>query len=92
MKYKVNFVKVEKALQKIPKHIYVNLIVWARSVELSGMQVVRRIPGYHDEPLKGRLAGKRSVRLSRSYRAIYSEEQTGEITIIKIEGVNKHEY
>lgn len=32
---------------------------------------MRKIPGYHDEPLKGDLKGLRSIRLSKGYRAYY---------------------
>jgi proteic killer suppression protein len=49
---------------------------------------MRRIPGYHDEPLKGKRKSQRSVRLNRSYRLIYTES---DMTILVLE-VNKHEY
>ena len=77
---KVIFDKVQKQLEKLPEHVVEKLIAWARSVELKGLREVRKISGYHDEPLKGPRRGERSVRLTRSYRAIYIEE------------VNKHEY
>lgn len=44
---------------------------WALAVETYGLEEVRKVPGYHDEPLKGKRAGQRSIRLSRAYRAIY---------------------
>ncbi len=40
-----------------------------------GLSEVRKVPGYHDEPLKGQRKGQRSIRLSRSYRAIYVIEE-----------------
>jgi para-nitrobenzyl esterase len=51
----------------------------------------RKVPGYHDEPLKGDRAGQRSIRLSRAYRAIY-EIRGGTAKFVSIEEVNKHDY
>lgn len=89
---KVDLSKVEKQIKKLPIHIFDRLLLWARSVETKGLREVRKIPGYHDEPLKGDRFGQRSVRLSRSYRAIYREHHDGSLTLIKILEVNKHEY
>ncbi len=36
--------------------------------------------------------GQRSVRLNRAYRAIYVEHETGEVELIEVLEVNKHEY
>jgi len=47
--------------------------MWIFQVESIGINEVRKILGYHDEPLKGDRQGQRSVRLSRSYRAFYVE-------------------
>jgi len=80
----------EKQLRKIPLPIRESLRYWVEAVELSGIQKVRMIPGYHDEPLVGDRTGQRSVRLSKSYRAFYIETEKG-VEIIVI-GVNKHEY
>jgi proteic killer suppression protein len=59
---------------------------------MKGLREVRKIPGYHDEPLKGQRKGERSVRLTKGYRAIYVEEHDGTINLIILEEVNKHEY
>jgi proteic killer suppression protein len=64
----------------------------ARSVELKGLRKVRKISGYQDEPLKGDQQGQRSVRLSKGYRGIYVEENKGQVNLVIIEEVNKHEY
>ena len=61
-------------------------------VERIGIQKVREVPEYHDEPLRGDRSGQRSIRLNRSYRAIYIERPNKEITIISIMEVNKHDY
>jgi proteic killer suppression protein len=44
---------------------------WVNDVESAGLSEVRKVLGYHDEPLKGNRVGQRSIRLSKSYRAIY---------------------
>ena len=53
---------------------------------------MRKLPGYHDEPLKGERAGQRSIRLSRAYRAIYIVASTGAVEFISVEEVTKHVY
>jgi proteic killer suppression protein len=89
---RVLFNKVEKQLKKLPHFIVLKLLAWAKSVELKGLREVRKIPGFHDEPLKGNRIGQRSIRLSKGYRAIYTEELDGQINLVVIEEVNKHEY
>ena len=80
----------EKQLKKLPKNIKEALRYWAESVERYGIREIRKLPGYHDEPLKGDRKGQRSIRLNKAYRAIYVETKEGiEITVIE---VNKHEY
>lgn len=89
---KVNLEKVEKKLRNLPEHIRIKLHSWVRLVERSGIKEARKVAGYHDEPLKGNRHGQRSVRLSRSYRAIYIEENDDAITVIVVLEVNKHDY
>ena len=89
---KVIFDKVEKQLKKVPVYVVDKLIAWAMSVEMKGLREVRKIPGYHDEPLKGQRSGERSIRLTKAYRAIYTEEHDGTINVVILEEVNKHEY
>jgi toxin HigB-1 len=84
--------KAQKDLRTIPKHIVKNFQRWALLVEDIGIVEVRKIKGYHCEPLSGNRAGQRSVRLSKSYRLFYTEEPDGEINVIAILEINKHEY
>ena len=65
---------------------------WVKMVELQGLPQVRKIPGYHDEPLKGNRVGQRSIRLSRAYRLVYIEDPSQNIIVVKVIEVNKHEY
>ena len=81
----------EKQLRKLPRHIVDNLMIWVTAVEHDGLEEVRKVPGYHDEPLRGDRSGQRSIRLSRAYRAIYAiKGDTAEF--VSVEEVSKHEY
>ena len=53
----------EKQMRRLPKVILEHIRYWAESVERFGMNEVRKLPGYHDEPLKGQRKGQRSIRL-----------------------------
>ena len=83
--------QVEKQLRKAPSFIVDKLLSWVMEVESQGLEEVRKIPGYHDEPLKGKLTGTRSIRLCRSYRAYY-KIVNDRIEFVLVEGVDKHEY
>jgi len=82
--------KAKKQLKKIPVHIVAAFRHWVLLVETTGLEEVRKIPGYHDEPLKGDRLGQRSVRLNVAYRAIYVVTSVG-VSVEVIE-VNKHDY
>jgi proteic killer suppression protein len=84
---RVVFEKVVKELRKAPHFIVRKLNKWARDVERLGIEEVRKVPGYHDEPLHGQRRGQRSIRISKGYRAIYVEYAEGSIKIISIEEV-----
>lgn len=81
-----------KDLDKIPQYIGDHLHAWIESVSKYGLESVRKIPGYHDEPLKGNRAGQRSIRLSRGYRAYYIVKKDNSIEFVSVEEVNKHRY
>jgi proteic killer suppression protein len=81
-----------KQLKRLPRHIVENLASWVDDVETRGLEEVRKIPGYHDEPLRGDRQGQRSIRLSQAYRAIYVVRADGGIEFVSVEEVSKHEY
>ncbi len=81
----------KKDIKRVPKYIVVKLLTWVDSVEEYGLAETSKIKGFHDEPLKGKRKGQRSIRLSRSYRAIYIVKKSG-IEFVLIEEVNKHDY
>lgn len=83
--------RAEKSLARVPRHVAVNFILWRREIEAYGLEQVQRIPGYHDEPLKGKLHGIRSIRVGLGYRAYYRIDR-GEARTLIVEEVNKHDY
>ena len=83
---------VDKQLSRIPELIVRKFRIWVALVEESGIREVRKHKGFHDEPLKGRRQGQRSVRLNIDYRAIYVERETGKLELIEVVEVNKHDY
>lgn len=83
---------VEKELRRLPSYVVDKFYQWIEAVYEDGIREVRKVPGYHDEPLKGSRLGQRSVRLTKAYRVIYSEHKNGEIEIILVREVNKHDY
>ncbi len=63
--------KLQAGLIKLPKYIIAKLTAWINAIGHDGLGEVRKISGYHDEPLKGDRKGQRSIRLSKAYCAIY---------------------
>ncbi|MBF0361139.1 MAG: hypothetical protein HQK49_09015 [Oligoflexia bacterium] len=84
--------RIQKELLIVPTYIAIKLKAWVLDVETRGLEEVRKIPGYHDEPLKGTRQGERSIRLSRSYRAIYEIKDNGIIEFVSLKEIHKHEY
>jgi proteic killer suppression protein len=80
-----------KELKKVPSIIVDKLQSWIEAVELRGLREVRKLPSFHDEPLKGKRKGQRSIRLNKAYRAIYTIKKDT-IEFVLIEEVNKHDY
>lgn len=85
--------KVKKQLKKIPEHIVAKLLAWVDSVEDCGLRITQMTKSFHDEPLKGKKFGRRSIRLSKKWRAEYTiQNHKIEIEFILIEEVHPHEY
>jgi len=83
--------KARKQLEKLPRNIQLKFYVWVQFLAELGMAEVRKSKGFHDEALKGDRKGQRSIRLNRSYRAIY-KEINGSYELIEVLEVNNHEY
>ena len=77
----------QKDLAKVPQYIAVKLGAGASLVCEIGLEEVRKVPGYHDEPLKGIRKGQRSIRLSRAYRAIYEIGRDDAVEFVSVEEV-----
>ena len=56
----------QKDLAKMPGFIKDKLFLWIDAVERLGIHQVRKIPGFHDEPLKGNRKSQRSIRLNKA--------------------------
>lgn len=83
--------RAQKEIRRLPRYIVESLASWIEAVENDGLEIVRKLPGYHDEPLLGKRRGQRSIRLSRHYRAIYVIKSNFDIKFILIEEVNRHD-
>ena len=46
--------RAKNDLKKVPSYIAVKLQAWIINTENQGLEDVRKIPGWHDEPLKGK--------------------------------------
>ena len=90
--YVVDFSTVEKQLRTLPKDIIKRLQRWSMYIEFIGLMETRRIPGFHDKPLKGKWKGYRSVRLGHKWRVIYEHNKNGTINIIRLQEITPHEY
>ncbi len=84
--------RAKRDLRKVPTHIAIKLYEWIEAVGADGLNEVRKISGYHDEPLQGKRKGQRSIRLSKSYRAIYIITGEGKMEFAEVIEVNKHDY
>ena len=67
-------------------------MAWIEAVEEDGLEATRRVPGFHDEALKGNRRGQRSIRLSRQWRAIYESCTEGGVQLVSVEEVTPHVY
>ena len=84
--------QAEDDLENVPVHVAFKLQAWIFGVKTHGLREIKKTSGYHDEPLKGKRIGQRSIRLNRSYRAIYILNKNGVVEFVEITEVNKHEY
>jgi proteic killer suppression protein len=83
--------RARKQLGTVPNHIRRKLLIWVLAVEADGLEVVRRVSGYHDEALQGDRFGQRSIRLNAAWRAIY-EIRRDVVEFVSVEEVSKHDY
>ncbi len=84
--------RAKAELLQIPTHIVFKLQAWINGLKINGLREMRKVLSFHDEPLKGKLKGQRSIRLNKAYRAFYIIKQNAGIEFIEVAEVNKHEY
>ena len=84
--------RAKDELIPLPTHIVFKLQVWINGVKVNGLRKMRKVPGFHDEPLKGKRKGQRSIRLNKAYRAFYIIKQNDIMEFVEVSEVNKHEY
>jgi toxin HigB-1 len=82
----------KKQFLKAPEIIQKKLASWTESIEKVGIKEVRKNSGYHDEPLKGKRSGQRSIRLNIQWQAIYTVNEDRTITLVTIKEVTPHDY
>ena len=80
-----------KDLKTLQRYVADLFLTWVLDVEERGLDEVRKLPGYHDEPCKGELKGLRSIRLTQGYRAYYRIEKD-KVEFVFVERVDKHGY
>ncbi len=88
--------RAKRQLSKAPQHVVAKLAAWIQDVEVRGLESVRKQPGYHDHPLKGKLVGMRAISLSRKWRGVYEEINRSDgivtIDIAELQEVHPHDY
>lgn len=84
--------RAKSELAQIPTHVVFKLQGWISGIKMHGLRDMRKLSGFHDEPLKGKRKGQRSIRLNKAYRAFYIINQSGVMEFIEVVEVNKHEY
>lgn len=92
--FKIELAKqAQRDLKTLPDFIEDRFHRWVLDVSEVGLNKVRKIPGWHDEPLNGKRKGQRSIRLNKAYRAIYREDKVSQLLIIvEVLEINKHRY
>lgn len=81
-----------KQLKKSPMQVQFKFNAWVKMVSENGLENVRHISGFHDEGLKGKLKGIRSIRLNDQWRAFYIIGNDDEINFIEVSEVTPHAY
>ena len=84
--------EADKQIKKLHPYLLKQYLVWVKSIKRYGYDIVKSSHRYKDHILKGKWKGYRAFRLSYSYRVIYKTHKDGDIQIIKVERISKHDY
>jgi plasmid maintenance system killer protein len=79
-----------KVIDKLPRQVAEKYALWCAIVRQSGPQGLRAIKPFRDEKLSGKLANRRSSRLSEQWRVIYHVE--ADAVTVYVERVTPHDY
>lgn len=82
--------KAAKVLDKAPQQVQEKYEYWKELIGRDGPMAVRKIPGFHDEALKGDWKGCRSSNLNKQYRVIYSIHRKE--VMVCVEQIGPHDY
>jgi proteic killer suppression protein len=81
----------EKDLRKVPRHVQVSFFAWVDAVTHEGLEAVRKVPGYHDEPLAGDRVGTTLDTADQGFPRVYRTEGTT-AKLVRVIEINKQEY
>jgi addiction module RelE/StbE family toxin len=81
---------VARVVPKLPQSVLSKYETWKTIVETQGPEALRKLPGLHDEALRGEWAGHRSSRLSLQWRVIYKIER--DTVRVHVERITPHDY
>ncbi len=81
-----------KDFDEAPIHVQVKFEKWVDTLSRFGLMEMRKIPSYHDEQLKEKRFGQRSVRLNKQWGIIYHIKEDNSIEIIEILEITPHDY
>jgi len=84
---------VEKIISKnkLPTNVKEKFLDWEKAVQEKGLPEVKKIPGFHDEPVKS-TPGRHSVRMNQGYRVFYDTVEENGVIKIKVVDINMHKY
>lgn len=76
---------------RLPPQVINKFEIWKKEIQEKGLAEVRKIPGYHDEPIHV-IQGARSVRLNGEFRLFYTLEKSQGVETLRILKITPHEY
>lgn len=76
---------------RLPPQVINKFETWKKDIQEKGLAEVRKIPGYHDEPIHV-IQGARSVRLNGEFRLFYTLEKSDGVETLRVLKITPHEY
>jgi addiction module RelE/StbE family toxin len=82
--------RLAKEIAGAPLQVREKYEVWKNIVRHDGPEGLRKVKGFHDEALAGKLHGFRSSRLNQAWRVLYQIDR--EHVTVNVERVSNHDY